>query len=113
MDDVFTAFNAFLQRILNCLISEDYREKFKHTVATATSKISLYLKKECEQFGMTMQLYESLMIYNKANRVKFKNLLDLGKFSFEGRSEYKSILLVITVGNGKDIISSHIPPWSI
>ena len=58
---------------------------------------------------MTPQLYESLMTYNKANRVKFKSLLDLGKFSFEGRSEYKSILLVITVGNGKDIISSHIP----
>ena len=49
------------------------------------------------------------MTYNKANRVKFKNLLDLGKFSFEGRSEYKSILLIVTVGNGKDILSSHIP----
>ena len=58
---------------------------------------------------MTAQLYESLMIYNKANRVKFKNLLDLGKFSSAGRNVYKSILIVITVGNGKDIISSHIP----
>ena len=58
---------------------------------------------------MTAQLYESLMMYNKANRVKFKNLFDLDKFSFKERSEYKSILIVITVGNGKDIISSHIP----
>ena len=49
------------------------------------------------------------MVHNKADRVKYKNLLALGNFSFEGRSDYSTRLIVVTVGNGSDIISSHIP----
>ena len=109
MGDPFEAFNEVLQRIIICLSSENYKDKFRNTIALTTQKISLHLRQECEEFGINLKLYECLMTYNKANRVKFKNLLDLGKFSFEGRSEYKSILLVVTVGNGKDVLSSHIP----
>ena len=107
--DPFEAFNEVLRRILICLRSEDYKDKFRNTIAIMTQKISLHLRQECEEFGMNSKLYECLMAYNKANRVKFKNLLDLGKFSFEGRSEYNSIQLVVTVGDGKDVLSSHIP----
>ena len=109
MVDPFEAFNEVLRRTLICLRSEDHMDKFRNTVSIITQKISLHLRQECEEFGMNLKLYESLMAYNKANRVKFKNLLDLGRFSFEGRSEYNSILLVVTVGNGEDVLSSHIP----
>lgn len=109
MVDPFEAFNEVLRRILICLRSEDHMDKFRNTVSIITQKISLHLRQECEEFGVNLKMYESLMAYNKANRVKFKNLLDLGRFSFEGRSEYNSILLVVTVGNGEDVLSSHIP----
>ena len=107
--DPFEAFNEVFRRIQICLSSEDFKDKFRNTISIMTQKISLHLRQECEEFGMNLKIHGCLMAYNKANRVKFKYLLDPSQFSFEGRSEYNSILLVVTVGNGKDVLSSHIP----
>ena len=49
------------------------------------------------------------MSYSKSNRLEFKSLISMGNFYFEGRIDYKTRLLVLTVGNGGDVISSHVP----
>ena len=35
--------------------------------------------------------------------------MDIGCFYFEGRNDYETKLIVISVGNGSDIVSSHVP----
>ena len=58
---------------------------------------------------MTSNIYEGLLGYSRTCKLKFRSLLATGNFGFEGRSNYKTRLLVVTVGNGNNIISSHIP----
>ena len=82
---------------------------FTKSIAAATGKVNIFLERECEDFGMSKQLYNSLMTYNKANRVKFKTMMESGCFYFEGKNDYCTKLIVISVGNGGDIKSSHVP----
>ena len=58
---------------------------------------------------MTKGLYLSLMHYYNTHRKEFRNIMDTGCFYFEGMNDYETKLIVISVGNGSDIISSHIP----
>ena len=102
-------FNNFLMRIEKHLKKKTSRNYFTNSIAAATGKISIFLERECEDFGMSKQLYNSLMTYNKANRVKFKTMMETGCFYFEGRNDYSTKLIVISVGNGSDIKSSHVP----
>ena len=83
--------------------------RFKNSIASVTRKISIFLKRECEDFGMTKGLYASLMHYNNTHRKDFKNIMDIGCFYFEGRNDYETKLIVISVGNDSDIVSSHVP----
>jgi hypothetical protein len=106
---VLKEFDVVLKRIVMCLLTEDCSEKFKNSVAKTTRHISLFIQRECGQFGMTSNIYEGLMSYSRTHRIKFLSLLAMGNLSFEGRSNYKARLLVVTVGNGSNIISSHIP----
>ena len=96
-------FNAFLKRIERYLRKKTSRNYFTKSIAAATGKISIFLERECEDFGMSKQLYNSLMTYNKSNRVKFKSIMESGCFYFEGRNDYSIKLIVISVGNGRDI----------
>ena len=67
------------------------------------------LQAEGENFGMTQAIYDKLVIYARNNRLEYKNLLALGDFYFEERSNYFKMMIVVTVGNGVDINNSHVP----
>ena len=105
-------FDRVLKKIIQYLMTRKHCEKFKNTVAASTRQISLFINRECEEFGMTKGIYDSMMSYSKSNRLEFKNLLSMGNFKFEGRNDYKTRLLVLTVGYGGDVISSHVPKHS-
>ena len=96
-------FNDFLKIIEKHLKKKTSRNYFTNSIAAATGKISIFLERECEDFGMSKQLYNSLMTYNKSNRVKFKSIMESGCFYFVGRNDYSIKLIVISVGNGSDI----------
>lgn len=102
-------FDKILKRITHYLLTRKHCEKFKNTIAASTRQISLFINRECEEFGMTQYIYNALMSYSKSNRLEFKSLISMGNFYFEGRKDYKTRLLVLTVGNGGDVISSHVP----
>ena len=102
-------FDKILKRITHYLLTRKHCEKFKNTIAASTRQISLFINRECEEFGMTQDIYNALMSYSKSNRLEFKSLISMGNFYFEGRNDYKTRLLVLTVGNGGDVISSHVP----
>ena len=102
-------FESVMKRIIICLSTENCAEKFKNSVAITTRQISLFLCRECEEFGMTKEIYDALMSYKKAKKAKYENLLISGNFYFEGRNNYNTKMIVLTVGNGSIILSSQIP----
>lgn len=103
-----------IKRIIICLSTEDCTAKFKNSVAISTRQISLFLRRECEEFGMTKGIYEALMNYSKLRKVKYENLLRSANFYFEGRNNYDTKMIVLTVGNDSTIFSSQIPAeWLI
>ena len=106
--------DAFLRKVISALKENergdvDSRPLFKNTVAKNSRQISIYLKDDGEQYGMNLETYETLMNHSKRDRIVFKNLLASGNFHFEGKNTYSTKMIVITVGNDRDINDSHIP----
>ena len=81
----------------------------ENIIEKSSRKINVMLQAEGENFGMTQAIYDNLMIYARSNRLEYKNLLAMGDFYFEGRSNYFKIMIVVTIGNGIDVNNSHIP----
>ena len=104
-----TSFNDVLRNIGDCLSDSESLVKFRSSVASATGKISLFLSSECEQFGMNQRIYDALMKYSKSNKSQFQSLISSGDFYFEGRTDFRTKLLVFTTSNGTDRKGSHIP----
>ena len=106
--------DTFLREVIKALKENerdalDSRPLFKNSVAKNSRQISIYLKDDGEQYGMNLETYEALMNHSKRNRIVFKNLLASGNFHFEGKNTYFTKMIVITVGNNRDIHDSHIP----
>ena len=78
-------------------------------IAKSSRKINVMLQAKGINFGMTQLIYDNLVIYARNNRLEYKNLLAMGDFCFEGRSNYYKTMIIVTVGNGTDIKSSHVP----
>ena len=68
-------FDSVIKRIIICLFTENCTVKFKNSVAISTRQISLFLCRECEEFGMTKEIYDALMSYKKAKKANYENLL--------------------------------------
>ena len=108
-EEHFTLFNGFLSSLTEALGSLDSGHVFKNIIAKSSRKINVMLQAEGENFGMTQAIYDKLVIYARNNRLEYKNLLALGDFYFEERSNYFKMMIVVTVGNGVDINNSHVP----
>jgi hypothetical protein len=84
--------------------------EFRNTVAPSTGIISLLLHAECEEYGMTKELYTNLMKYGGKYSQKFKAIMNLGNFGFEGTNYNTNKQIVINIGDGNKVVKSHIPP---
>lgn len=110
MDDCLVKFNEVLKELDVYLRDPNSDlEIFRNPIAPSTGRISLFLSKECELFGMTSEVYKGLMLCRKSNKTRFQNLLGAGDFNFEGRADYRTRLLVFTVSDGGERNASHIP----
>ena len=110
MDEALLQFNEVLKRLdvyFRDLNSD--LEIFRNAAAPSSGRISLFLSKECELFGMTSEVYKGLMLCSKSNKSRFQNLLCAGNFNFEGRADYRTRLLFFTVSDGGERKASHIP----
>ena len=54
---------AFIR--IQYLLTENYSDKFKNTIAKTTRRISLFVSRECKEFGMNTKMYEALMSCSK------------------------------------------------
>ena len=84
--------------------------EFRNTVAPSTGAISLLLHAECEEYGMTKELYTNLMKYSRKYSQKFKVVMDVGNFGFEGTNYETNKQIVLNIGDGNKVTKSHIPP---
>lgn len=85
-------------------------EEFHGTVALRTGAISLLLHAECENYGMTKELYTNLMKYSRKYFQKFTVIMDQGNFSFTGTNYNTNKQIVLNIGDGDKLLPSHIPP---
>jgi hypothetical protein len=116
MDSVFREFNLFLSNVTKYLLTENYSDKFKNTIAKTTRRISLFINRECEEFGMNTKIYEALMSYSKSNKMKYNSLQCQGNFKFEGRNTPLSIIAQhlrthLSAKSQLNFSSSHLSDW--
>jgi hypothetical protein len=107
-----TLFNIFLRNIIDAVIESEKlpERKFRNLVAGVSRTIPIFLQSEGEEYGMTLQIYDSLMAYRKAKPARFQSMMTLGNFSLEGSASYLSRKVIISIPDGKSKIRSHVPP---
>jgi hypothetical protein len=82
---------------------------FRVPVAPLTGVITLLLKAECEEYGMSKELYTKVMKYSRKFPQKYRVILEMGNFYFEGTAYGTNKKIVLSVGDGNTISESHIP----
>ena len=82
---------------------------FRYSVAPLTGEISLLLRAECEEYGMTKELYQNVMKYSRKFPQKFKAIIEIGNFKFEGENYDTNRRIVLSIG-GIERSQSNIPP---
>ena len=101
-----------LHVVINNLLEavKNKSNEFRNTAAPSTGAISLLLHAECEEYGMTKELYTNVMKYSRKYSQKFKVIMDVGNFGFEGTNYSTNKQIVLNIGDGNKVAKSHIPP---
>jgi hypothetical protein len=102
----------FLRNFTDAVIESEKlpERKFRNLVAGVSRTIPIFLQSEGEEYGMTLQIYDSLMAYRKAKPSRFQSVMTLGNFSLEGSASYLSRKVIISIPDGKSTMRSHVPP---
>ena len=110
IDETLIEFNQVMKNIDNYFSDpQSDLEIFRFPVAALTGQISLLLRTECEQFGMSRAIYKGIMACSKVNKIRFDNIMTAGNFKFEGRAGYSTRMLVFTMSDREERKASHIP----
>lgn len=100
-----------IEAVINNLLEavKNNPNEFRNSVAPSTGTISLLLRAECEEYGVNKELYTTLMKYSRKYSQKFKVLMDVGNFGFEGTNYDTNKQIVLNIGDGNQVVKSHIP----
>ena len=80
------------------MLFEIILETFRCSVAPLTGEISLLLHAECEEYGMTKELYQNVMNYSRKFPQKFRAIIEIGNFKFEGENYDTNRRIVLSIG---------------
>ena len=107
-DDALEVLQTVIENLLDAVRND--ATKFRNSVAPLTGAISLLLHRECEEYGMTKELYSNVMKFNRKNPQKFRAIMEMGHFEFEGTNYDTNKQIVLYVGDSKLKGQSSIPP---
>jgi phenylacetate-coenzyme A ligase PaaK-like adenylate-forming protein len=115
LQEGLTIFNDFMRNVTDAVIESEIlpERKFRNLVAGVSRTIPIFLQSEREEYGMTLQIYDSLMAYRKAKPARFQSMMTLGNFSLEGSTSYLSRKVIISIPDGKSKIRSHVTPMFV
>ena len=114
LETALMTLDTSIRKVVVALMEKDAgdvndRPLLKNTIAKNSSKIRIYLRDNDEEHGMNVACHEALIKHCKCDRIVYMNLFALGDFNFVVKSCYCTQLIVIAVGNGRNIQDSHIP----
>ena len=104
-------FDSFLKNVTEAVGENEHlpNRKFKNTIAGMLRTIPIFLQSEGEEYGMTIEIYNSLMAYKKAKSARFQSMMTLGNFSLEGSNSYSEGKVVICIPDIKSTLHSFVP----
>ena len=91
-----------LQDVIRKLLSAVHTGSagFRAPFAPLTGGITLLLRAECEEYGMSEELYTKVMKYSGKVPQKFRVIMEKGNFAFEGKNYATNKQIVLNLGDG-------------